>query len=165
MIETGTSSLCSSRSSCRSWRSRAGAARDVARSLGRAQELAERVGDDTQKGWLLYLTGSLFGNSGRLPECEEVARRLDALASRIDDDVFRLLAGFFLGYCWAYTGRSEESRAQLELLLKGFDRSRHHWVSHVAGMDHEVMAAGHLAWLLARMGLLDQCLIWAERGP
>jgi DNA-binding winged helix-turn-helix (wHTH) protein/tetratricopeptide (TPR) repeat protein len=136
---------------------------DIARELERANELAERVGDDSQKGWVLYLDGILRVNGGRLPESEEVGRRLEMLASRLDNDVFRLFSHFFKGYCWAYTGRCEEGRAEFEQVLEQFDRGKHHWVSHVAGLDHEVMTAGHLSWLLARMGHLDQAIEWVER--
>jgi adenylate cyclase len=134
------------------------AGHEVSRALERARELAERVGDDSQKGWLLYLTGSFLTNGGRMPESEEVGRKLEILANRVDDDVFRLFSHFYKGYCWAYTGRCDDGRAEFEQVLEQFDRSRHHWVIHVAGLDHEVMATGHLSWLLARMGHLDRAM-------
>ncbi len=137
---------------------------EVARSLERAQELADRVGDDTKKAWVLYLSGSLFSSSGKTPEIEGVAHRLGELASTMDDEVLQLLAHLLGGYSRSYTGRLEDGRADFEQALGLFDRGRHHWIAHAISLDPEVAAAGHLSWALARMGRLDQGLDMAESG-
>jgi len=137
---------------------------EVARAVDRAQDLAERVGDDVQKAWVLYLIGSLYTCSGRIPEIEGVAERLDDLARSMGDEAFGLMAGALMAYFKTYTGRSKEGRAGWEAVIAQYDLNRHHWIAHAGGGDPAVLGFGHVAWTLARMGFLDQCLDWVEQG-
>lgn len=137
---------------------------EIVRAVERAQVLAERVGDDTQKAWVLYLTGSLYTTSGRIPEIDGVAERLEELARSMGDDAFGLMARALMAFCATYTGRSNEGRAGWQAVIDHYDPKVHHWIAYAGGGDPAVLGFGHVAWLLARMGFLDESLEWIERG-
>jgi tetratricopeptide (TPR) repeat protein len=137
---------------------------EVSRAVERASALAEKVGDQTQRAWVLYLTGSLYTTNGRVPEIAEVAKRLRKLAGSMGDEAFGLMADALTSYWATYTGRFSTGLDGWKSVIERYDPKRHRWIAHAGGGDPAVLGHAHIALLLARMGFLDQCLEWFDRG-
>ncbi len=123
----------------------------------RARELCQQVGETSQLFPVIWGLYQYWLARADYETCRELGQQLLALAQRLQDSTFLLLAHHSLANTYGFAGDFEASRTHAEQEMLIYVPERHHSLAaHYGGYDPGAMCRSGLAMMLWRLGYPDQ---------
>ena len=123
----------------------------------RARELCRQVGETPQLFPVIWGLYQYWLARADYETCRELGQQLLALAQRLQDPAFLLLAHHSLANTFGFAGDFEASRRHLEQEMLIYVPEQHHSLAaHYGGYDPGAMCRSGLAMMLWRLGYPDQ---------
>ena len=137
---------------------------DVGRTLERARELSQQVGDSPQVFPLLFGLWRFYLARADLAAAQALAEQLLPVAQRQGDPLLLAAGHAASGVPRFYRGELAPARVHLEQAFAAYrpEHSAHHSVAY--GQDLGVAALAFLGWTLGLLGHRDEGLATSERG-
>jgi class 3 adenylate cyclase/tetratricopeptide (TPR) repeat protein len=132
------------------------------RSLERARELCDRIGDAGEVFPILWQLCQTYMGAGRYAQAAELANRSLQIAAQEGDRVKLMLAHYNLCEFNFRTGNFVSSRYHTEQAIELFESDRDANLVQYYGVDVGVLIFGFSAWNRCIAGFLDQGLKDAE---
>ena len=118
----------------------------------RALELCERVGDDTQTGFVLFGLWMVHVVRANHPQSLELASRVAESAERMQNPDLILEAALAQGIANFFVGEFDTSRSQFEKCIALYDEETHANHAYLFGQDPRIIALAYSSWLLWIIG-------------
>jgi predicted ATPase len=133
------------------------AAPDVEKTLTRARELCQQLGETPQLFQVLFRLALFYNNRGEFQTAHELAEQLMRLAQSVQDLYLLSVAHWNLGTTLYWLGELTSARTHLEQAIALFDPQKHPRFT-VGTADPRVNCLSFLSWTLWYLGYPDQAL-------
>ena len=124
----------------------------------RAQELAQQLGETSQRFSVLMGLWRLYFSQARLQRARELAEQCFTLAQHLQDPVALQEAHLALGSTCVHLGELRAARAHLEYGIALYEPHRGLPLAFSRGTDPGVVCLSRAAWVLWMLGYAEQAL-------
>jgi class 3 adenylate cyclase/tetratricopeptide (TPR) repeat protein len=130
---------------------------EVEKTILRAQELCQQLGETPQMFPMLWRLCVVYANRGEQHTALELAEQMMRLAQSVQDPYLLSVAHWMLGATLGLLGELTSARTHLEQAVARYDPQQHP-PSTLITTDLRVNCLSHAAWALWRLGYPDQAL-------
>jgi predicted ATPase len=130
---------------------------DVEKTVLRARELCQQMGETPQLFPMLWRLWAVYANRGEQHTARELAEQMMRLAQSVQDPYLLSVAHWILGATLGLLGELTSAWTHLEQAIALYDPQQHPR-STLFTTDLRVNCFSHAAWALWRLGYPDQAL-------